>query len=221
MVSLYWWIRVLTKPRRFEMESSFRNFRDLVNPIVNKVSKRLWRNKKRHSEEDFLTFQEEMKMISSEMAADWSRNSQPEKSRIEPVYWGDAINIIDSSAFTPAKIYLVDSSTRMGLHTLPPFKIQAFSFRGFVPDRDQYRNEKSYLDYVQSHLSCDDKTERKVSNILSLPFKDGMITDTIPDYAPRICLVYANLNERNDRIVFMLRPRHKLNKGCMLHIVMQ
>lgn len=191
-------------------ESSFYRFRNLVVPVVEKVENRLWKNKRRSDYDDVLTFKEEMLALQSEMAADWSRNSQPEKSRATPVYWGDAINMA-SSAFSPAKIYLVDSSTRFGLHVLPHFKIQAFSFRGFVPDKGQHYSEKSYLSYIESHLSSDDKTEKNISNILRLPFKNGMVTDKIPNYAPRICLVYANLNEEKDRIVFMLRPRHKLN----------
>jgi hypothetical protein len=192
------------------MEHQFYDFHSLVMPSLLEIKDRLWRNRRPKTDADVKAFYADLKSIEKECVADWNRNSQPEISRVNPVYWGNAINIIPGETFTPAKIYLVDSSTRFGLHKIPPFTVHAFSFRGFVPDRGN-KTDKNYFSYVQSHLTCDDKTGDRASTIINLRIKDGMIVGQIPQYAPKVCLVYANINQSSDRMVFMLRPRHRLS----------
>lgn len=151
--------------------------------------------------------------IHEECVADFKRNCQVEISREYPIIIGDAINLIPS-AFSQAKMILVDSSTRRGIEKIPKFEVNAKAFRPFIPAKGT-KSDKSYFSLIQSSLNKETKDVETVKKIIHTKFDDnGMFdspTEELSMYAPRICLIYANINSLN-RMVFMLRPNYKLNR---------
>jgi len=147
-----------------------------------------------------------MKDVEEECVADFKRNSQYNISRIEPVFGGKAENF--TTMFTDANIWLIDSSTRLKLHMLPKFEVNAKSFRPFIPQKGN-KSDKAYFSLIQSSLNTENKKEEYVKKIIDVKLDDtGMFKDAPEEvqlYSPRLALIYGNIQKAN-RIVFMLRP---------------
>lgn len=143
--------------------------------------------------------------------SDYRRTTEPRVSRRYPVYGGEAINM-HSETFSNASIYGIDASTRTEHEKRWPFIIQGTSFRPFLPYKGE-RNEESFLKHVKGHiyshvLNDNDTLAKQIAS--TVIDGGGMYLPAYPkafySFAPRICLVFANMNTEKDRLVFMLRP---------------
>ena len=195
------------------MGNSMKYFHSIVEPPLNDILGILMR---KYGPKKDAQVEHDIELLRNVCAADCKRNSQPDVSREEPVYWGDAINL---TRMPSAKIFLIDSSTRRGLYKLPQgISIQAMSIRNFLPGRGN-KGDRRYFEYLKS-FGCSDQ---EVVSMINMKYYDnGNFMPPVPEHMPRICLLFANMDSEDNRVVLMLRPQYNLNDllyEAYIHVV--
>ena len=155
-----------------------------------------------------------MEIVKKHIELDYRRHSDWMVARKYPIGIGYAYN---ATTLKDAKIFLIDSSTKFddNYKWMKHMKIQAKSRRPYMPSRGD-KADKGYFCRLKSFLDKDLKHagDFVTSKIIKTGMKHGFYKPVdekiFNDYAPKITLLFANIESIN-RAVFMLRPsRHDL-----------
>ena len=155
---------------------------------------------------------------------DWS--SGADFGRLHPINIGKTYNI---TPLPDANVYLVDSTTRP-FGNPKPFLIQGKTYRPYLPWRGA-KGDKAYHVLVKQNLwgELGDRADEITSKIIETKIGgNGMYNPTWSNefkiYSPKMCLIYANMDQAENKAVLMLRPNehylHHMEYRAYCHVVM-